>query len=65
MSSNMAKLTQKEREVLCDLQGAMAKAFKSKPTLRVLSELLAKGMIEWDALAGTGKLTEAGESHLR
>lgn len=61
----MAKLTQKEREVLCDLQTAMAKAFRSKPTLRVLSGLLEKGMIEWDALAGTGKLTEAGEQHLR
>lgn len=61
----MAKLTQKEREILCDLQSAMAKAFRSKPTLRVLSGLLAKGLIEWDALGGTGKLTESGEQHLR
>ena len=60
----MAKLTQKEREVLCDLQSAMRKAFRSKPTLRVLSKLLAKGLIEWDPMAGTGKLTEAGEQHL-
>lgn len=61
----VAKLTQKEREVLCNLQSAMSKAFKSKPTLRILSGLLAKGLIEWDCLGGTGKLTEAGEQHLR
>lgn len=61
----MVKLTEKERAVMGDLQGAMAKAFRSKPTLKVLSELLAKGMIEWDAMAGTGKLTEAGLEHLR
>lgn len=60
----MAKLTQKEREVLSDLQTAMAKSMRSKPTLKVLSSLLDKGMIEWDPLAGTAKLTEAGEQHL-
>lgn len=61
----MAKLTKKEVEVLENLQTAMAKAFRSKPTLKVLSGLLDKGMIEWDPLAGTGKLTPSGEEHLR
>lgn len=60
----MMKLTQKEREVLNNLQGAVAKSMRSKPTLRVLSSLLGKGMIEWDPFAGTAKLTEAGARHL-
>lgn len=54
-------ITQKEYDALCDLQSSMAKAFRSKPTLRVLSGLMAKGLIEWDALGGTGKLTHEGE----
>jgi hypothetical protein len=61
----MAKLTQKERETLDNLQSAMAKAMKSKPTLRVLSSLQAKGMIDWDPFAGTAKITETGQQHLR
>lgn len=60
----MTNLTQKERDTLRDLQGAMAKVFRSHSTLFLLSELQAKGMIEWDPLAGTAKLTPAGEQHL-
>lgn len=60
----MGEITKKEREVLNNLQSAMAKAMRSKPTLRILGKLMAKGLIEYDPLAGTGKLTEAGERAL-
>lgn len=61
----MTKLTQKEREVLNDLQSAVAACMRSKPKLHALSSLLAKGMIEWDPLGGTAKLTAYGEQHLQ
>ena len=60
----MANLTQKERDTMRDLDAAAAKAMRSKPTLRVLTSLLDKGMIEFDPFAGTAKLTAAGEQHL-
>lgn len=47
------ELTKKEREVLSDLQSAAAKAMRSKPTLRILSSLMARGAIEFDPFSGT------------
>lgn len=60
----MAMLTVKERQVLDNLQASAAKGMRSKPTQRVLSSLMAKGMIEYDPFAGTAKLTERGERFL-
>jgi|GEM_PF-5936737 len=57
-------VSKKEREVLNDLQTAFKKAMRSKPTLKVLGSLMAKGLIEWDPFAGTGKITPAGEQYL-
>lgn len=61
----MATLTQKERDVMHNLQTTAAKAMRSKSTLRVLSSLQAKEMIEWDPFSGFAKLTEAGAQHLK
>jgi len=47
-------------EKIGDLQGAALKSMRSKPTLRILSSLMAKGLIEYDPFAGTAKHTESG-----
>jgi hypothetical protein len=60
----MTDLTKKELDALNNLQSYAAKMFKSKPTLRLMSRLLDKGMIEWESLGATPKLTAAGEARL-
>lgn len=59
----MLDLTLKEREVLNDLQSAAARAMRSKPTLRILSKLQDKGLIEFDPFSGTAKPTPLGLEH--
>jgi len=55
------KLTKAERAILDDLPAAAAKAFKSKPTLALLSGLDHKGVISFDPFASTAILTPLGE----
>jgi len=53
-------ITKAERDVLNDLQAAAMRSMRSKPTLRVLSGLADKGLIEFDPFSGTAKLTTEG-----
>lgn len=56
----MTKLSKAEQEAMADLDGAALKAMRSKPTLRILSSLQDKGLIEFDPFAGTARPTDAG-----
>jgi hypothetical protein len=58
----MGTPTKAEQEVLNDLQGAVRKAMRSKPTLRILTKLQDQGLIEFDPFAGTAEPTDAGRA---
>lgn len=55
-------VTKAEREVLKDVNAAARKAFKSKPTLKLLGALSDKGLISFDPFTQTASLTEAGHA---
>lgn len=54
------KLTKAQWKVLDDLAYSAANGMRSRATLRTLSSLMDKGLIEYDPMAGTAKHTEAG-----
>lgn len=66
----MAKLSRAEVQALLTIEDGtdpanpVAKVMKSKSTLRLLSKLQDKGMIEFDPFARTAKLTAVGRRHL-
>ena len=57
-------MTLEEINVCNDLAYAASKGMKSKRTLKVLSNLQARGFIEYDPFAGTAKLTDEGAAAL-
>lgn len=52
-------------DVMLHLSEFVAKAMKSKRTLRILSDLADKKFIEFDPFAGTATLTPAGQVALK
>lgn len=60
----MEKLTQVERAALGDLETLAMKCMRSKTILGVLSKLQDRGLIEFDPMGGTAKITDAGKTAL-
>lgn len=61
----MTKLTRAELEIMMNLKERAKNSMRSKPTLRLLSKLADKGMIEFDPFAGTASITEAGREKMK
>jgi hypothetical protein len=60
----MAKLTKAELAGLRDPETLAANALRSRSTLKVISLLYDKGMIEYDMGEGTVTLTDSGRAAL-
>ncbi len=59
------KLTKAERKVMADINAAARKAFKSKPTLKILGDLDHREIISFDPFTMTASITPLGHELLK
>jgi hypothetical protein len=65
MKSMSKSVTEAELDALRNLQEYANKAMRSKPTLRLLTKLQDKGMIEFDPFGGSTRLTDLGRHEIQ
>lgn len=60
----MKTLTAQDRDAMYNLKDHAERAFKSKRVLQIMSGLNEAGLIEFDPMAGTASVTDAGRAAL-